>query len=78
MFYKTTYNEMNGITLQGVKQINIIYKEHTIRNMHKKYQGVICTQRHQTMKILYRYITSSLCHNIIIKLISSTQCFIFP
>ncbi len=25
-------------------ETNIIYKEHTIRNMQKKYQGVICTQ----------------------------------
>ncbi len=39
----------------SVKQINIIYNEHTIHNMQKKYQSVICTQRHHTMKILYRY-----------------------
>ncbi len=75
MFYRTTYN---GITRTArVKQINVIYKEHAIRNMQKKYKGVICTQRHHTMKILYRYINSSLCYNIIIKLISSTQCFLF-
>ncbi len=29
-----------------VKQIHIIYKEHTVCNMQKKYQGVICTQRY--------------------------------
>ncbi len=41
-------------------------QEQTIRNMPKKYQSVICTQRHHTMKILYGYINSSLCHNIVI------------
>ncbi len=61
MFYKTT--KKSNYTAR-VKQINIIYQEHTIRNTQNKYQGVICTQRHHTMKILYRYINSSLCHNI--------------
>ncbi len=41
--------------------------------MQKKYQGVICTQRHHTMKILYRYINSSLCHNAISSLLLHSQ-----
>ncbi len=35
-----------------MKQIHIVYKEHTIHNIQKKYQGVICTQRHDTMKMV--------------------------